>query len=313
MKVLVIGSGVNGMMAGAALIENGVNTAFLVRPARQKQLIINGPKITSPFGRFAKHVEVVAPSDLVLPYDVVVVAGRANVYQMALFLAHGAIGPETLLVPLIDGIQHLPLWRERYPNNAVALARFETRASIDADGVVRQTAPKGQLELGLLQPSGAERLDALATALRGRRFEVAINSETLLANVWARHIFLAAAAGATRLADMPSLRDTQRFRSGKRFEDMLKEGIAVGVARRVPRLFGAVQRYRQGFLTESMPIMSPVPIAIGGRAGDEALFLLANMVRQAQDVKVVVPTLLRAWEHKAAMPFGTRTQENKLG
>jgi 2-dehydropantoate 2-reductase len=313
MKVLIVGSGVNGMLAGAALIENGIDTSFLVRTERQKQLIVNGTKITSPFGRFSTHTNVVAPSDLGHPYDVVVVAARANVYQMALFLARGAIGPETLLVPLMDGMHHLQLWPERYPRNAVALARFETRASIDADGVVRQTAPKGQLELGLLQPSGAERLDALATALRGCRFEVAINSETLLAKVWARHIFLAAAAGATRLADMPSLRDTLRFRSGKSFEDMLKEGTAVGVARRVPRLFGAVQLYRYGFMMESVPIMAPVPIALGGRASEESLFLLANMVRQAQDVKARIPTLLRAWEHKIPVTVEVRTQTNSVG
>jgi 2-dehydropantoate 2-reductase len=313
MKVLIVGSGAYGMLAGAALIENGIDTAFMVRPERQKQLIINGTKITSPFGRFSTHTNVVAPSDLGQPYDVVVVAARANVYQMSLFWARGAIGPETLLVPLMDGMHHLQLWRERYPRNPIALACFEARASIDMDGVVRQSTPKGQIVLGPTQASGAERLETLVQALSGRRFDVAINSDTVLARIWARHIFLAAAAGATRLSGIPSFRDTLRFNSAARFEAMLKEGVSAGVARGVPGLFEMTQRYRQGFLKESLPIMSPVPIAIGGRAGAEALFLLANMVRQAQDVKVVVPTLLRAWEHKAPMPVGTWTQEHKLG
>jgi 2-dehydropantoate 2-reductase len=313
MKVLILGSGAYGMLAGAALVENGNDPAFLVRLERQKQLIVQGTKISSPFGRFSKHLNVVAPADLREPFDVVVIAARSNVYQMALFLARGAIGPATLMVPLMDGAHHLELWRERYPGNPIALACFDIRASMDADGVVRQTAPKGQLALGTIQESGAERLAALANALNGRRFEVTVNSDTLLARVWARHIFLAAAAGATRLSGMPSLRDTQRFRSGKRFEDMLKEGTAVGVARGVPRLFDAVQRYRQGFLMESDPIMAPVPIALGGRAGDESLFLLANMVRQAQDVKTRIPTLLQAWEHKKPPTADVRTQTNSVG
>jgi 2-dehydropantoate 2-reductase len=258
MKVLILGSGANGMLAGAALTENSIDPAFLVRPERQRQLIVQGTKISSPFGRFTKHVNVVAsPADLREPFEVVVIAARANVYQMALFLVRDAIGPETLLVPLMDGAHHLDLWRERYPKNPVALARFETRGIIDADGVVRQTAPKGLLELGPIQGASAERVAALAIALSGRRFEVATNVDTLLARIWARHIFLAAAAGATRLSGVPSLRDTLRFNSTQSFEAMLKEGTAAGVGHGVPKLFEAVQRYRQGFLQESSPIMAP--------------------------------------------------------
>jgi hypothetical protein len=60
----------------------------------------------------------------------------------------------------------------------------------------------------------------------------------------------------------------------------------------VPRIFHAVQRYREGFLKESEPIIAPVPIATGGRAGAESLFLLANLLRQGQNKKIAVPTLL---------------------
>ncbi len=296
MKILIIGSGVYGMMAGAALSENGVDVSMLVRPSRQKQLITQSVKITSPFGRFTAPLKVVAPRALGGPYDVAIVAARANVYQMALFVARDAIGPETSIVSLFDGVDHIDLWRERYPHNAVALACFELRASMDADGVVRQTGPMGRLELGLLYPSGTERLEAIAAAMNGRRFHAALNADTLHTRVWARHVFLAAAAGATRLSGIPSLRDTLRYHSAKPYEDMLKEGTVIGEARGLPRLFHAVQRYRHAFLKESEPVMAPVPLASGGRASDEAFFLLGNLLRKAQDKKVAAPTLMRAWE-----------------
>jgi 2-dehydropantoate 2-reductase len=313
MKVLILGSGAYGMLAGAALTENSIDPAFLVRPNRQKQLITQGTKISSPFGRFSKHLNVVAPADLSEPFDVVVIAARANVYQMALFLARGAIGPETLLLPLMDGAHHLGLWREQYPTNPLALARFEIRANMDADGVVRQTAPKGLLELGAMPGAGTERLATLADALSGRRFEVATNVNALLARIWARHIFLAAAAGTTRLSGVPSLRDTLRFNSTQSFEAMLKEGIAAGVGHGVPKLFEAVQRYRQGYLKESLPIMAPVPIAMGGGAGAESLFFLGNMLRKALDAKAQAPTLLRAWENKKPPTAEVQTQTNSVG
>ncbi len=39
-------------------------------------------------------------------------------------------------------------------------------------------------------------------------------------------------------------------------------------------------------------MIAPAPIAAGGRAGSKALFLLGNMLRQAQDVKAAAPWLL---------------------
>ena len=62
MRVLIIGSGVHGALAGAALIEGGAaEVTFLTRPSRQRQLIPAGLHITSPLGRFRRPVQAVSP------------------------------------------------------------------------------------------------------------------------------------------------------------------------------------------------------------------------------------------------------------
>jgi 2-dehydropantoate 2-reductase len=306
MRVLIIGCGVNGALAGAALVERGgVEVSFLTRPARQRQLMTTGLHITSPLGRFRKPVHAVAPPkklgdplDVRGPFDVLILATRANVYQPALFLGRDVITPETMLVPLYDGVHHLNHWRECYPSNPVAIARFDARATQDADGVVHQHGPLGDLKLGMISKHGAERLEALCIALDGRRFRVKPDAETVLADVWARAIYRAAAAGACRLSGMP-LRDSLRFASRKPFEAMLAEGIRAGEERGVRKLYEAIRRYRDGFQREGEPINAPVPIEAGGRAGSEALFLLANLLRQCQDAKVPAPMLMRAWDKQS--------------
>ena len=296
MRTLIIGSGTYGSLAGAALIEAGVKVTFLVRPARQRQLISTGLHITSPLGRFRKPVIALAPSELHGTFDTVILATRANVYQMGLFLAREAITPDATIMPMFDGVHHLGHWRECYPANPIVLAWFDLRASMDADGIVRQTAPAGDLVLGLQSVFGAGQLDALHHALDGRRFRarVAADGDAVLAQGGARAIYRAAAAGASRLSGM-ALRDAVRFHSRKLFDKLLDEGISVAEARRIPHIRIAVSRYRTGFQREGEPIMAPTPIAAGGGAGSEALFLLGNMLRQAQDVKVPVPLLMRAW------------------
>jgi 2-dehydropantoate 2-reductase len=299
MRTLIVGAGVNGVLVGAALVEAGADVTMLTRAERHKQLLMASTKITSPLGRFSAPMQAVTPQDLNGPFDVVMLATRANLYQPALFVIRDAIAPETLIVPAFDGVHHLDHWRECYRDNPVAIARFDVRAMQDADGIVRQQGSKGDLKLGLVSQHGAEKLEALCTALDGRRFRAYPDGETVLTDVWARAIYRAAAAGACQLSGT-TLRDTVRFESSAVFKAMVAEGIRVGEARGLWKLLHAANRYRTAFLREGEPVSAPAPIAASGRAGSEALFLLANALRQAQDAGVSAPTLQRAWQATAS-------------
>lgn len=301
MRTLVVGAGVTGTLVGAALVEAGADVAMLTRPERQKQLLKATTKITSPLGRFSAPMKAITPQDLRGTFDVVVLATRANLYQPALFVIRDAIAPETLIVPLVDGVHHLDHWRECFRDNPVAIARFDVRATQDADGVVRQQGPIGDLKLGLASEHGAEKLEALCVALDGRRLRLRVypHGETVLTDVWARAIYRAAAAGACQLSGMP-LRDTVRFESSAAFKAMVAEGIRVGEARGLWKLLHAANRYRTAFLREGEPVSAPAQISAGGRAGSEAMFLLANMLRQAQEVGTSAPMLQRAWQATAS-------------
>ncbi len=301
MRVLIVGAGINGTLVGGALVEAGADVSFVVRPSRQRQLISTGLHITSPLGRFRKPVHAIVPPkrlgdalDVKGSVDVLILATRANVYQPGLFVTRDVISPATLIVPLFDGVHHLDHWRECYPNNPVALARFDARATMDVDGIVRQSEPAGDLMLGLQSASSAELLEELRRALDGRRLRTHQHGAPVLSEVWARAIFRAAAAGASQLTSMP-LRDTLRFVSRKPFLDMMEEGVCIGEARRIPGVRDAAARYKTAFMREGEPVIAPAPIGAGGRAGSEALFLLGSMLRQAQGLGWPAPSLRNAW------------------
>jgi 2-dehydropantoate 2-reductase len=298
MRVLIAGAGVSGTLVAAALTEAGANVTVLTRPARQKQLIAARLKLSSPLGRFSAPINAITPMELSGTFDAVLLATRANLYQASLFLIRGSITPTTLLVPMFDGVHHVHHWRECYRDNPVAVARLDVRADQDADAVVRQHGPIGDLKLGLVSKQGAEKLETLCGLLDGRRFRAQPHGETFLTCVWARAIYRAAAAGACQLSGMP-LRDTVRFHGTALFEAMIAEGVRTGEARGLWNLIHAANRYRTAFLREGEAVVAPPPIAAGGRAGSEGLFLLANMLRQAQDAKVAAPALLRAWQATA--------------
>jgi 2-dehydropantoate 2-reductase len=170
--------------------EAGGGATLLVRPERQGQLIGGRTKITSPFGRFGAPLKAVTAPAVAGPFEVVMLATRADQLEAALRLVDAMIGDDTIIVPLIDGLQHLDRWREDFPLNPVIGAVFEARATMDADGVIRQSGPVGRLHLGRLDGVQDERVSALAAMLDGRRFSsnVEDDAEVMMRRIWARHV-----------------------------------------------------------------------------------------------------------------------------
>jgi len=294
MRVLIVGAGLYGGLMGTSLIEADCDVSFLVRPARQHQLVSRGLYLSSPFGRYSKAEHAITALAEGQPYDVVVIAARATHFQLSLLTAENAIGPNTIIVSAFDGAHQLHYWNESFPDHLVALVAFDIRATFDADGCIHQHGPRGDLRLGCNASTSNGQLKPLVAALNGRRFTARLAPDSIFARVWARHCFASAAIATARL-DKMTLRDSLRFGRRDLFRQILKETLVVGEAHDVKGLGFFVERYRTGFQRESLPIQIPAPISTGGRVGAEASALLGSMLALAEHRKVRTPGLLKAW------------------
>jgi len=304
MRVLVVGAGLCGGLLGAALIEGGADVTFLVRATRQHQLV-SRLSISSPFGRYSKAVHAITSLTEGQTFDVVIVATRANVFQLGLYFADKAIGPDTILVAAFDGAHHLGHWGESYPGNLVALSVIDIRASFDADGCIHHRGVRGDLRIGSSSLKDNDRLKPLVAALNGRRFTARLAPHSIFARVWAKHCFSAAAIATARLEGM-TLRDSLRFGRRDLFRQILRETLAVGEAHDVKGLQFFVERYRTKFQWESSPIAIPVPISAGLQAGAEASSLVGTLLALAERAKVRVPGLHNAYTSAASATGGGR-------
>jgi 2-dehydropantoate 2-reductase len=295
MKILIVGTGVLGSLAGASLVESAdADLTFLVRAQRQNMLIGRGLQIESRFGRFLKPVVACRPSEIAGHYDVIILATRCNVFQPSLFVLDHVMTDDTLIVPLFDGIHHVHrFWSDNYPNNPVAAAVAEVRAVMDADCVVRQSGPVGQFRLGMISRQQSRIFPRLVAALNGRRFE-ARHSATMQVDLWSRHIFLAAGFAAIQLGGAP-LRDVLRFGGRELFRTLLREGQRIAEAHGVVNVHAAVAPYATALLREGKPVQAPPSPSETGRCRGESIFLLGNLLRQGQDRRVSTSTLHSAW------------------
>src|ERR1700722_5568436 len=115
MRVLVVGAGAVGGYFGGRLLQAGRDVTFLVRPGRAEQIRKNG---------FAVRVADQHPAELAArpivseqieaPYDLVLVSCKAYDLESAMDGFAPAVGPETTILPLLNGLRHLDLLSERF-------------------------------------------------------------------------------------------------------------------------------------------------------------------------------------------------------
>jgi 2-dehydropantoate 2-reductase len=133
-----------------------------------------------------------ASSDLAHKIDVLWVATKARHLEGALAHAPPSVVGEALVIPLLNGVDHLSLLRERYRNVVAAAIRVESERL--APGVIRQKSPFISVDM-----VGADEIQA---DLREAGIECHSRDDELRV-LWEKLTFLAPVALATTAFDAP--------------------------------------------------------------------------------------------------------------
>jgi 2-dehydropantoate 2-reductase len=104
MKILVLGAGALGGYYGSRLIQAGGDVTFLVRAKRAERLKQEGLVVESPLGNFKGPVRTVLTEQAKPEYDLVLLTSKAYDLESALLSLEPAIGKETVILPLMNGL-----------------------------------------------------------------------------------------------------------------------------------------------------------------------------------------------------------------
>jgi 2-dehydropantoate 2-reductase len=182
----ILGSGAVGALLGAELTRAGVRTAIVTTEASVEAIGREGITVLSPaFGQHTTRVRAVPA--LEAPPGVLLVAVKAPQLEAALERIAGE--PETV-VPLLNGIDHMSLLRERFPNVVAGTVRVQ--AHRDGRTTVVHRAPFLTVTLAAPVP-----------ALDDAPFEVVVAPGGEATVLWGKLSRLAALALATTAADAP--------------------------------------------------------------------------------------------------------------
>ena len=199
MRILVVGAGALGGYFGGRLLQAGQDVTFLVRRRRAAQLSANGLIIRSPAG----DAHLPSPTTLLAhqiksPYDLVIVGCKAYDLEESIASFAPAVGPDTAILPLLNGLRHLDRLTERFGYRTVLGGLGRISATLDEGGDILHLSQDHTLAFGELDGVRSRRLDAIAAALATAGFD-SRPSENILQAMWEKWVHIATLAGATSL------------------------------------------------------------------------------------------------------------------
>lgn len=189
--IAVLGPGGVGGLVGGLLARDGHRVVCLAGADTVAALRENGLAVRSgQYGEFDEPVE--AATDLTLPVDAVLVTVKATALDAALDrVTPDALGAG-LVVPLLNGVEHVALLRDRYPVEQVVAGAMRVESTRVAPGRITHTTPFASVELAS-STAPRIRVGELAAGLAAADLEVEVrDDETTM--MWEKLSFLAALA-----------------------------------------------------------------------------------------------------------------------
>jgi 2-dehydropantoate 2-reductase len=198
MRILIVGAGAVGGYFGGRLAQAGRDVTFLVRPSRAKQLAQHGLRIISPHGDAVLTPKLVSAEELDKPYDLVFLSVKAYALEAAMNDFAAAVGPETMILPVLNGMRHVDLLTKRFGEHAVIGGVCQVASEIDDEGRVIQLADFQQLVYGERNGETTPRLQTLDATLQGRGFDARLSTD-IMQEMWEKWVQLASLGAVTCL------------------------------------------------------------------------------------------------------------------
>jgi 2-dehydropantoate 2-reductase len=147
-KILILGAGAIGGYVGGRLHQSGADVTFLVRPARQQAIARDGLVIKSTKGDVTQTVKTVLKGSEGGPYDIVLLTSKAYDLDSAIEAIAPAVGPNTTVVPLLNGMRHLDVLDAKFGKDKVVGGLARVGVAMSGDGTIHHTSPFAAISFG---------------------------------------------------------------------------------------------------------------------------------------------------------------------
>jgi 2-dehydropantoate 2-reductase len=300
MRILVVGAGAIGGYFGGRLLQAGQDVTFLVRPKRAAELAGAGRVIKSPAGDVTlKSPPTVQADKLNEKFDVILLSCKAFDLDDAIKSFAPAVGPNTSIIPLLNGMSHLDTLDKAFGRERVLGGLCAIAATLNEKREVVQLAPMQSLGFGERNGKPSDRVKAIAADFAKGNCGAA-PSNHVMQDMWEKWVFLASLAASTCLM-RTSVGNIMAVAGGKDFLlGMLDECSAVATAEGFAPAGPFFQRTRGILTTEGSPMTASMFRDVRAGLPVEADHVIGDLVARADAAKIPVPKLRTAYTHLKA-------------
>jgi 2-dehydropantoate 2-reductase len=291
MRILVVGAGAIGGYFGGRLLQSGADITFLVRPQRAGELASAGLVIKSPTGDVTlPNPPTVQADTLKQHFDVVLLSCKAFDLDDAIASFAPAVGPDTAIIPLLNGMKHLDVLEARFGRARVLGGLCAIAATLNEKREVVHMQPMQSLGFGERDGGSSERVRAIFEIFQRGNFNASL-SENVLQDMWEKWVFLASLAASTTLMRAP-VGVILSAPGGKDFLlGMLDECSAIAAAAGYAPSGPFFQRVSGMLTAEGSPMTASMYRDLKQGLPVEADHVIGDLVARADAAKVPVPRL----------------------
>jgi 2-dehydropantoate 2-reductase len=300
MRVLVVGAGAIGGYFGGRLLEAGRDVTFLVRSRRAAELAGEGLVIKSPLGDVTlKNPPTVQADKLGETFDVVLLSCKAFDLDDAVASFAPAVGPQTAIIPLLNGMRHLDVLDQKFGAERVLGGQCAIAVMLDEHRHVVQLAPMQSLSFGERDGQMTDRVRGIADIFAGGKFG-AQPTDHIVQEMWEKWVFLATLAASTSVMRAP-VGPILAAPGGRDFILGLRdECSSVATAAGYPPREAFFTRINGMLTAEGSSLTASMYRDIKAGARIEADQIVGDLIARADAAKAPVPRLRVVYTHLKA-------------
>jgi 2-dehydropantoate 2-reductase len=291
MRILVLGAGGVGGYFGGRLAEGGADVTFLVRERRRVQLRDKGLIVKSSFGDMAMPVTAIGREEIAAPYGLVLLSCKAYDLDSAMEAIAPAVGPDTAILPVINGLRQIEALQARFGEGHVLGGICFVGASLDPEtGIIDHFGPAHRIPFGELDGSVTPRVEAIAALNDRVKFALELRTDIVHA-MWDK----CAGQGSLSSANVLTravVGDITAVPSGRAFlEAVLAEGQAICDAYGYPMTDQTLGFYVKLFDTPGSPFATSMLRDVEDGKLTEGAHIVGDLVTRAEARGLDVPIL----------------------
>ena len=300
MRILVVGAGAVGGYFGGRLLAAGRDVTFLVRPKRAAQLARTGLVIQSRLGSARLDARTATADALHESYDLVLLSCKAYDLPDAIASFAPAVGADTAILPLLNGMRHLDVLDARFGAARVLGGLCFISATRGPNGEIVHLNEAHSLSYGERDGTRSPRVARIGDTFAGAHFD-AHASDAIVQEMWEKWVFIAAGAGLTCLMRAP-IGDIVAAGGADLAVALLEECAAIAAHAGVPVRPTAMERSRATFTTPGSTLAASMlrDVESGGRTeADHVIGALLRLARDPADCPLLRVALVHLGSYEA--------------